>query len=349
MSINIEKTKVTISLSEKVLKEENIFIDFDFDFGNSKIKNNICPVCEKQFKRKKSLKNHLYNKHLIDYNIFLKNVEKESPIDLNINEINFKINILNLLKIIDKSVCRIIKNEVNNIQFNRYIDREFMKSHYIVDYSITLLSYVRVYYQTLMFSNNFVKDIYNYIFEDEIKIIKRKKKKVEGLCFICDYDKATDNHHLFPISYGGKNKEYNMIPVCSRCHKRDPFDLIFKEIKETKGKEKLKNNNLKINIKNKISKKFLKKLTKERIGNRIKTSEKYQQARKKGTVGRSTLPKEIVAEVKKKIKEGKSYRQIHKEVTYKAKHGKVKHVSVGKVSSIAKEKEEAPNSKKRGS
>jgi DNA invertase Pin-like site-specific DNA recombinase len=73
----------------------------------------------------------------------------------------------------------------------------------------------------------------------------------------------------------------------------------------------------------------------KKLSERIKGSEKFQKAKKKGKLGRSTLPAEVVKEVLKKLEEGKSYRQVHREVTYKAKHGKIKNVSVGKVAEIA--------------
>jgi len=74
----------------------------------------------------------------------------------------------------------------------------------------------------------------------------------------------------------------------------------------------------------------------QRRSERIHASEKYQKAKDKGLVGRSTLPDEIVQKVISKLKQGKSYRQIRSEVTYKAKYGKVKNISIGKVSEIAK-------------
>lgn len=75
-----------------------------------------------------------------------------------------------------------------------------------------------------------------------------------------------------------------------------------------------------------------------RRSERVKASEKFQKAKKKGTVGRSLLSDEVTSQVLEKLKEGKSYRQIHNEVTYKIKHGKVKHVSVGKITEIANQR-----------
>jgi DNA invertase Pin-like site-specific DNA recombinase len=74
----------------------------------------------------------------------------------------------------------------------------------------------------------------------------------------------------------------------------------------------------------------------ERRSERVLSSEKFQKAKKKGTIGRKEISQEVKDAIIEKLKEGKSYRQIHNEVTYKIKHGKVKHVSIGKVSEIAK-------------
>jgi len=73
----------------------------------------------------------------------------------------------------------------------------------------------------------------------------------------------------------------------------------------------------------------------DRISDRIKQSERFQKAVKKGTVGRSELPESVIKEVEKKLDEGKSYRKIREEVSYKIKYGKVKHISLGKISEIA--------------
>ena len=70
---------------------------------------------------------------------------------------------------------------------------------------------------------------------------------------------------------------------------------------------------------------------------RVRESKKFQKAKDKGLVGRSGLPSEVVEQVLKKLDEGMSYRKIHNEVTYKAKYGKIRHVSVGKISEIANE------------
>jgi DNA invertase Pin-like site-specific DNA recombinase len=69
---------------------------------------------------------------------------------------------------------------------------------------------------------------------------------------------------------------------------------------------------------------------------RILASKKFQKAKDKGLVGRDALSKETTNEVTKLLSEGVSYRKIHNLVTYKLKFGKVKHVSIGTISSIAK-------------
>lgn len=74
----------------------------------------------------------------------------------------------------------------------------------------------------------------------------------------------------------------------------------------------------------------------QRRSERVKASVKYQKAIDKGLVGRSTLPEDVVDKVISLLEKGESYRKINKLVTYKAKYGKVKHVSIGKISDIAK-------------
>lgn len=76
----------------------------------------------------------------------------------------------------------------------------------------------------------------------------------------------------------------------------------------------------------------------ERRSERVLSSEKFQKAKRKGTVGRKELSEEVINEILKKLDDGRSYRQIHNEVTYKIKFGKVKHVSIGKVSEIANQR-----------
>lgn len=78
----------------------------------------------------------------------------------------------------------------------------------------------------------------------------------------------------------------------------------------------------------------------QRRSERVKASEKYQKALDKKLVGRGSLPEEVVKEVIEKLEKGMSYRKIHEQVTYKAKYGKVKHISIGKVSDIAKKRKQ---------
>lgn len=70
---------------------------------------------------------------------------------------------------------------------------------------------------------------------------------------------------------------------------------------------------------------------------RVKSSKKYQKALKKGTVGRPSVMDELYPSVLKLLNEGKSYRTISAKITYKAKHGKIKHVSVATITEIKKQ------------
>lgn len=74
----------------------------------------------------------------------------------------------------------------------------------------------------------------------------------------------------------------------------------------------------------------------ERISERVKTSKRFQKAKKAGLVGRPTIIQEVEDKVIELLKQGKTYSYIETHVTYKAKHGKIKHVSAPTISSIKK-------------
>ena len=78
------------------------------------------------------------------------------------------------------------------------------------------------------------------------------------------------------------------------------------------------------------------KIERKKISDRTKAG--LQRAKSEGkTLGRPTIPKETIDEVVNYLKEGKlSYRQISEKVTYKIKHGKVKHISPAQISQIKK-------------
>lgn len=70
---------------------------------------------------------------------------------------------------------------------------------------------------------------------------------------------------------------------------------------------------------------------------RIKDSVKFQKALKKGKVGRPAMPDEVTEQVVEALRRGDSYRTIHYNVTYKIKHGKIKHVSIASICKIARQ------------
>ena len=74
----------------------------------------------------------------------------------------------------------------------------------------------------------------------------------------------------------------------------------------------------------------------KRRSERVLSSNKFQKAKDEGRVGRKPIPEEVVNRVIAFLKEGKSYRTISKEVSYKIKHGKIKHVSTATISEIKK-------------
>jgi len=88
----------------------------------------------------------------------------------------------------------------------------------------------------------------------------------------------------------------------------------------------------------------------EKISDRITTSKKFQDAKKKGKVGRPTIDKEVVEKIKEYLRQGKSYRWISANITYKAKYGKFKHPSTATISEISKsllEKHDAKNNQEK--
>jgi putative DNA-invertase from lambdoid prophage Rac len=74
----------------------------------------------------------------------------------------------------------------------------------------------------------------------------------------------------------------------------------------------------------------------ERISSRVIASEKYQKALTKGTVGRPEIPQEVKKEIKRLLGEGRSYSYIEEHVTYKVKHGAIKHVSAMTINKVKK-------------
>jgi len=74
----------------------------------------------------------------------------------------------------------------------------------------------------------------------------------------------------------------------------------------------------------------------KKISQRIITSKRYQKAKLNGDVGRPSILEQVEDEVVEHLNDGKSYRWIRDNVTYKAKHGKIKNVSIATVSHINK-------------
>jgi len=84
----------------------------------------------------------------------------------------------------------------------------------------------------------------------------------------------------------------------------------------------------------------LAKIQRERISDNTKLAftkneEGRTIARRSGKlVGRDSLPDDVIAQVVRLLNAGKSYNFIHENVTYKAKYGKIRHVSKGMISKI---------------
>jgi len=62
-----------------------------------------------------------------------------------------------------------------------------------------------------------------------------------------------------------------------------------------------------------------------------------EEEQQNGSVlGRGSISKEVVAHVEDLLKQGISYIEINKQVKYRTKSGKLRHVSIGKISEIKK-------------
>lgn len=82
---------------------------------------------------------------------------------------------------------------------------------------------------------------------------------------------------------------------------------------------------------------WLAKKESQRLSERVKASKKFQKAKKKGTVGRPGISDSIKKRVIQLLGEGETYSFIEQNVTYKAKYGKIRHVSAPTISEIKKE------------
>ena len=77
------------------------------------------------------------------------------------------------------------------------------------------------------------------------------------------------------------------------------------------------------------------KIEREHISERTKAG--LRRAKINGVVlGRGSLPKETITNVEGLLKQGRSYIEINKQVKYRTKSGKLRHVSIGKISEIKK-------------
>lgn len=77
------------------------------------------------------------------------------------------------------------------------------------------------------------------------------------------------------------------------------------------------------------------KIEREQISERTKAG--LKRAKINGVIlGRGSLPKETITKVEDLLKQGMSYTEINKQVKYRTKSGKLRHVSIGKISEIKK-------------
>ena len=77
------------------------------------------------------------------------------------------------------------------------------------------------------------------------------------------------------------------------------------------------------------------KIEREQISERTKAG--LKRAKLNGVIlGRYSIPQDIIAKAEDLLKQGISYSEITKEVRYRTKNGKLRHISIGKISEIKK-------------
>lgn len=77
------------------------------------------------------------------------------------------------------------------------------------------------------------------------------------------------------------------------------------------------------------------KIEREQISERTKAG--LKRAKLNGVIlGRSSIPQDIIDKVEDLLKQGISYNEINRDVKYRTKSGKLRHVSIGKISEIKK-------------
>ena len=73
-----------------------------------------------------------------------------------------------------------------------------------------------------------------------------------------------------------------------------------------------------------------------RRSERVKDSLNFQNALQKGTVGRPSIPQQVRDRIAELLGQGKTYKQIRDQITYKGRHGKILHVSDPTISQVKK-------------
>ncbi len=77
------------------------------------------------------------------------------------------------------------------------------------------------------------------------------------------------------------------------------------------------------------------KIEREQISERTKAG--LRRAKQNGVIlGRNTIPQGIIDNVEDLLKKGRSYNDIQKQIRYRTKNGKLRHISIGKISEIKK-------------
>lgn len=70
-------------------------------------------------------------------------------------------------------------------------------------------------------NNKVISIVKNFLSEESWDSISKRIRHQADACSVCHDEKPIDElhvHHIIPVRYGGTNDEWNLLPVCSRCH-----------------------------------------------------------------------------------------------------------------------------------
>jgi len=259
--IEIERIKTRAIISKKMLADyKNYEVQFDIGVvedntkkkqisGNRSQDMFLCPFtnCDRSYLKRGALLNHVRRQHLSDYTYienFLDNrssIKRESeclvsslPIDVTI----FRKNVLHILRVMERvaealaftSLGWLSDLKASSKKMDSINVHSCFSSVREIEYMITMLGYLRIYYSAILVSKEMTEDLYNYIY-NKYEVGERKYVGLSsGLCTICSTRVAEERHHIIPHCYGGSSEKYNIVMLCKRCHTSDVFETVFKSM-----------------------------------------------------------------------------------------------------------------------